>query len=115
MKSKFAFKFGDIIHKYLAKMLVSIPTQNGSSMGFACDIVRSDIPLLTGLDVIRREELIINIGNLELEYNDWILPMKIKNNHLIISWLSNIHYSKTQLKKLHRHIRQPSAENYTDY
>ena len=98
MKSKVSFKFGDIIHKSLAKMLVSIPTQNGSSMPFACDIVRSDIPFFLGLDVMRREGFITNVRDLELEHNDWSLPMKIRKNHLIISCLSNICYSKAQLK-----------------
>ena len=110
LKSNVSFKFGDIIHKSLGKMRVSIPTPNGSCMAFTCDIVRADIPLLLGLDVMRREGLIINVRDLELEHNDWSLPMKIRDNHLIISWLSNIYYSKAQLKKLHRHFRHPSAE-----
>ena len=36
--------------------------------------------------------------------------MKIRNNNLIISWHSNIYFSKIQLEKLHRHFRHPGAE-----
>ena len=43
-KSNVAFKFGDIVHKYLGSMQVSIPTPNGENIIFSCDIVRADIP-----------------------------------------------------------------------
>ena len=109
-KSNVIFKFGDITHKSLGTMQISIPTPNGNNMTFRCDIVPADIPLLLGLDVMRREGLIINVRDLELEHNDWSMPMKVRNNHLIISWLSNVYYSKAQLKKLHRHFRHPGAK-----
>ena len=93
-KSNVIFKFGDITHKSLGTMQVSIPTPNGNTMNFRCDIIPADIPLLLRLDVMRREGLIINVRDLELEHSDWSMPMKVRNNHLIISWLSNVYYSK---------------------
>ena len=91
-------------------MKASIPTPNGNNVTFRCDIVSANIPLLLGLDVMRREGFIINLRDLEIEHNDWSLPMKIRNNHLIISWLSNIYYYKGQIKKLLRHFRHQGAE-----
>ena len=109
-KSNIAFKFRNIDHKSLGKMKVSIPAPNGNNVIFRCDTVSPDIPILLGLELMRREGLIINVRDLELEHNDWSFPMKSRNKHLIISRLSNICYSKAQLKKLRRHFRHPGAE-----
>ena len=79
-------------------------------MTFECDIVPADIPLLLGIDVMRHEGLIIIARDLELEHDDWSLPTKICNNHLIVAWLRNIYYSKIQPKKIHFHFRHPGAE-----
>ena len=89
MKSNVSFKFEDIADKSLGKMRVLISNPNGNSIEFPCDIVRADIPLLLGFDVMRREGLTMNVRDLDLEHNNWGFGMKIRNNHLIISWLSN--------------------------
>ena len=80
-------------------------------MIFRCDVLSADFPLLLLLDLMRRERLINDVRDLELEQNGWSLPMKIQNNHLIISWLSNIYYPNVELKKFQRHLRHPRTEN----
>ena len=91
-------------------MKISISIPNRHNIAFECGIVSADIPLLLGIDVMRHEGLMINVRDPELERDDWSLPMKIRGNHLIISWISNIYYCKMQLKKLHRYYRHPGAE-----
>ena len=91
-QSDVIFKFRDSTRKSPGTMQISIPIPNGSNMIFRCDIVPTDILLLLGLDVTRTEGLIINVRDSELEYSDWSMPMKVRNNHLVISWLSNVYY-----------------------
>jgi len=108
--SNILFKFGDVVHCSNKIMNLSIPTPNGNELNFKCNIVNADVPLLLGLDVLKRENLIVNVRDLKHEHMDSKLPMKIHKNHLIVPLVDEIFYSKVQLLKLYRHCRHPGAE-----
>ena len=104
------FEFGDVVYKSNQIMDVSMSTPNGNELNFKCNVEDAHVPLLLGLHVLKRENLIANLRDLNLEHKDWKLLMKIHRNHLVVPLMKEIFYSRYQLLKFHRHFRNPGAE-----
>lgn len=79
-------------------------------MKFECGVVDADVPLLLGLDVMLRDGMFIDIKAMLLKTSNWSVPMVYDYGHLVVKWMTSIHYNKKQLAKLHRQFRHLSAE-----
>ena len=64
------------------------------------DVVAVDVAMLIGLDVLDREQLIVdNVDNLLVsKLHDWTVPITKKEGHLFVTWdYSSILFSKRDL------------------
>ena len=78
--SNSAFRFGDGTHKSLGTIPVRIPTPNSGYLHVDVDVVRPDVPLLIGLDILDQEQLIPNNveNQLESRLYGWSIPITRK-------------------------------------
>ena len=109
-RSNNAFRFADEVLRSKGIIEVIIKTSHGSSLTFECDVVNSDVPMLLGLDIMRREGMVIDISKMVLRNHEWSLPMGYAYGHLVVQLISSTLYSRKQLIKLHRHYRHPTAD-----
>jgi hypothetical protein len=108
-----AFRFGDGTFKSLGLIPVRIPTPDGKFINIEMDVVKADVPMLIGLEVLDRESLIPdNVENkLRSKENGWNLPITRKHGHLYLEWdFPEILFSKEQIQKLHLQFYHPSAD-----
>lgn len=50
--------FGDGLHMSLGKLEMRLPTPDGAFLAMSVDVVSADVPLLLGIDVLDREQLV---------------------------------------------------------
>lgn len=110
--SAISFKFGDGIFDSLGKIPVRIPTPDGGFLPLEIDVVKANIPMLIGLEVLDQNQLVAdNLDNeLVSKRGKWSLPITRKNGHLFVEWdFAEILYTKSELRKLHLHFYHPSV------
>lgn len=107
--SDFPFRFGDVVQPSLGVVSLSLPTVNGNTLCFYCDIVEENLPLLFGLDFMKQLDVHIDIPKIIMTTEDWFLPLEYKYGHLVVQMIHNIQFTKAELKKLHRHFWYPSV------
>ncbi len=60
---------------------LSIPNPNGNETKFKYNVVDAAVTPLSGLDALKRENFVVNVGDLKLEHNDRKIPMKDHKNY----------------------------------
>lgn len=110
--SRSSFRFGDGTHRSLGMISIRIPTPNAGNIHVDVDVVNPDVPLLIGLDLLDREQLIPNtVDNvLESRIFGWKIPITRKNGHLYVTWGDNITlFTRQELVRMHRNFYHPSS------
>lgn len=110
-KSNTSFRFGNGKHDSLGIITVRIPTRD-DEISLEVDVVQPDVPLLLGLDVLDREQLVPdNVENLlESRLYGWAIPIIRSFGHMYITLdVDKIMFTRTELYKLHRHFHHPST------
>lgn len=107
--TKCVFRFGDSMFESKGTRTIKIPTSGKQPLVFRCDVVQVDVPLLLGLDILKRERVVIDISNLIMTGKDWSLPLTLSYGHLVATWRYNVSCTRKKFIKLHRHFRHPSA------
>ena len=113
-KSLCSFCFGDGTHHSLGKITIRIPTPGPDILKFSVDVIRPDVTLLIGLDLMDQEQIVPNnVSNkLERKYFGWSIPIIRKHGHMYINWnASSILFTRQELYHLHRHFHHPSSRN----
>ena len=111
-RSAAAFKFADGTFQSLGKAPIRIPTTHQTFIQLEVDVVKPDVPLLIGIDVLDRESLVAdNVNNiLESRIYGWTVPIIRKHGHMYIEWKpSKTLFTRAELVKLHRHFHHPST------
>jgi hypothetical protein len=112
--SEKAFRFWTQRQKSLGDLLVRIPLADGSFVPFEMGVVKDDIPMLVGLDVLDRYALTIdNVDNvLDSRINGTKTPLARKLGHVYLEFKpeDRVMFTNTELVKLHRAFVHPSAE-----
>lgn len=106
------FRFGDGTHSSLGKMNIRMPAPHGNYVHIDVDVVIPDVPLLIGIDVLDREQLVAdNVVNLlKSRLYGWEIPITRKNGHMYEEWdYKTVLFSRIELRKLHRHFHHPSS------
>ena len=113
------FKFGVDLHDSCGAMHIVIPTPSGT-IRIQADVVKADVPFLFGLDAMDSCRVqVLSVQN-ALEHIPagnsigWRVPLVRKDGHILLSFLPvsvthAVHYSRTQLHRLHRSLYHPSA------
>jgi hypothetical protein len=108
------FRFGDETCTSSGSFEISIPTPDGCLQA-SVDVVKPDIPLLIGLDLMDKHRLQFLSVSDELEHSPasgkgWKIPVTRKHGHGYLVWSSSaVHYTRPQLQKLHQHFYHPST------
>lgn len=106
------FKFGDFLCKSEGVTNVRVPMPQGGFISFAAHVVCADIPMLVGLDLLRKHQLVLDFEACRItqKRNDWHLPMTFKGGHIFFQWSQReICYTKAELQRLHLHFFHPTA------
>ena len=75
-------------------------------------MINADVPLLLGLDILDREQLVAdNVENvLDSRRHGWKLPLTRTNGHLYLTWqLRSTLFTRAELRRMHLHFFHPSA------
>lgn len=106
------FRFGDTNHNCDGILHVKMPVADDVVVHFDAFIVPIDVPLLLGLDVLKRLDIIIKFSNgtLQSENDDWVLNLKHKMGHLYVEWPPTVFYTEQELRRIHRHFYHPSTD-----
>ena len=105
--------FGDDYKPSLGTAEFRVPLPDNSYLPLRIDVVEADVPLLVGLDVMDREQLIAdNCQNLLVsKRKNWSLPISRKHGHMFVEWdASSILFTEAELSKLHLHFYHPSVD-----
>lgn len=83
-KSSTTFRFGNGRHNSLGILKIRIPTKDGGFIDIDADVVQPDVPLLIGIDILNREQLVPdNVNNrLQSHIYGWSIPITTKNGHM---------------------------------
>lgn len=97
--SLMTFVFGDGSCDSLGTLEIRMPLPNGSFLPLLIDVVKADIPLLLGLEILDRERLVAdNVDNiLDGRWDHWKLPIHRKYGQMLVECGTRhpIHQSRT--------------------
>lgn len=74
------------------------------------DIVETDVPLLFGLNLLRKNRSLLFFEKrlIGSRADGWTAPLIRKNGHDYIQWKPSILYTEKDLQKIQRHLHHPS-------
>lgn len=106
------FRFGNSNHKCHGILKICMPVADDIAINFNAFVVPIDVPLLLGLDVLQKLEVIIKFGDgtLHSEKDDWSLKLEHKMGHLYVEWPPSIYYTEAELRRIHRHFFHPHTD-----
>lgn len=76
------------------------------------EILEDDVPFLLGFEVLKHMRVILEFEKewLSIKYDDWTIPLVRKLGHLYAKWSVQILFSTLQLRRLHKHFKQPAQK-----
>lgn len=94
------------------KHLIRLPLPDGQVIHFYADIIDGNIPLLLGLDIMRKYGLVTNFCKNILKRNDynWYLRMYCINGQGFAPLTLTIFFTRPEQTRLHLHFFHPTAE-----
>jgi hypothetical protein len=108
-KSLRTFRFGDTRRESLGILRIPIPTPI-RIRELSVDAVDLDIPILLGLDSLDAMKAYINTVANTLEGINWNMSLLRHAGHVYLPVpASEYHFSRNELKQLHRAFYHPSA------
>jgi hypothetical protein len=112
LPSRSRFKFGASAERSLGNISIEIPTP-GSPIHINCDVLKSDLPLLIGLDILDKYGLnVLSVeGLLQSTTEHWTIPIQRLWGHIYLQWDPGIQlfFTRAELTKIHRHFLDPST------
>ncbi len=93
-------------------MQIRIPAPNYSFLKIKMNVVRTDVPMLLGIDVLDNEKLVANnvLKELQATNHGWSMHLTRKHGHLYLKYNSkSILFSKSEIFNLHCHFKHPTA------
>lgn len=86
--SRFSFVLGDVQHDSQGTMRIIIPTPDDSFLQFDTDVVTANVPLLLGIDILDREQLVAdNVDNLlHSRKHGCNMSETRRNRHMFLQW-----------------------------
>jgi hypothetical protein len=113
-RSKNVYRFGVDKQDSLRSIAVHIPTP-AAVITLNVDLVRANVPLLFGIDVLDANGLTADAvsNKLKCPEGGWRTPLvrKIGHVYLELSYEGNILFSKSELTRMHRGFYHPSSAN----
>ncbi len=113
--SKEKFKFGDITHESLGSTVIRFPVDaEGNYLEYETYVVNLDLPILFGLDKMKKHKWYVNEVTNELcnyDQPDMKMQLTFKKGHLYLEWNTKYaFFSKSDLLKMNKRFAHPTAE-----
>ena len=93
--------------------MIRFPTDDdGSYFEYPSDIVPIDVPILFGLDLMKKYRVTVDEVENTIEQKDrgWKASLKFKKGHLYREWpRSVVLFTRSELEKLHRRFAHPTT------
>jgi transposase InsO family protein len=113
-ENKNIYRFGVDRQESMGSFSIRLPTPV-SIIFLEVDVVRANVPLLIGLDVLDAYGLTADTvkNSLKCPSIGWEIPLVRKLGHVYLEWPleTNILFTKSELTKLHRGFYHPTNEN----
>lgn len=109
--SPYRFRFGDGSFMSLEQLNIRIPTPDGSFLRLSVDVIKADVPLPIGLDVLDVQKLVADeVDNrLYSKRYGWSLPITRHHSHMYLVWDTfKSYFTRAELRRLHNHFWNPS-------
>lgn len=105
-------KFGTDRQKSIGKAKFRVLLEEKGHILIEVDIVKIDVPLLIGLDIMDKHHLYVNtVQNLLVcEKPEWNILVVRKRGHIYYEWDYDVMCTDADLKKIHRHFYHPRPE-----
>ena len=107
------YRFGDGKLDGIGSIPIGIPISGGRFVPHIIDVGHADIPLLIGLDFMKKEKLKLDVVDdlLEHKHEGWSILMTYKFGHIFIEWPAQmILFTRKELEKLHLSFFHPSVQ-----
>lgn len=107
-----AFKFGNVRHSGLGVIDIDMPVSESHSLVLSAEIVDVIVPLLLRLDDLSGIRAVLDFAEDAHvgKFDEGRLPLVREKEHIYLGWGASILYTPTELKRMHRHFKHPSAE-----
>lgn len=106
------FLFGGAIHPSLGTIAINFLMDSEMYTTVDVDIVAIDVPFLFGLQQL--DDLGLYVNNVETrlkcDKRGIATPLVPKDIHIYLEWGDVVHYTTTDLGRLHQHFAHPPAE-----
>lgn len=107
-----SFKFGHHIAQSIGIVNIRLPQDEFSHMNLQVHVVKMDIPLIIGLDILKSQSLLVNYVENKLEFRNLNIsrPITFKRGHVFLEWdAQRIMFTREELTRLHLHFMHPAA------
>lgn len=108
--STLSFKFGDSMCEIQGTFSLRLPAGPSNFLSFPVDVVAADISLIIGLDVLKRELILVDYLSNKLRYTklNFSLPLTDKLGHIFLEWpTTTVLFTSAELERLHLHFLHP--------
>jgi len=104
-----SYLFGGVLTPCSGTVDIRVPIAPAAYADLRVAIVELNIPFLFGLDALDAVSFYVNnVENmLKCDARGVATPLKRKDGHLYLEWNKAIHYTTTELDRLHRHFNHP--------
>jgi hypothetical protein len=105
-------RFGTTSRQSLGIVVVLFPTPAGTIL-FPVDVIEFELPLLFGLDAMRKLHITIDPTSMKARLTDCHVPLFNIGNHIGLAWsppkvVFEV-YTKAELRNIHKKLVHPSA------
>jgi len=110
-----SYLFGGVLTPCTGTVDIRVPVSPSQYAAMRVAIVDLSVPFLFGLDALDAFSLYVNnVDNaLKCDTRGIQTPLTRKDGHLYLEWNHAIHYTTTELDRLHRHFHHPKNERLT--
>ncbi|OSX76619.1 hypothetical protein BU14_0183s0011 [Porphyra umbilicalis] len=105
------YLFGGVLTPCTGTVVIRVPIAPAHYVAMRVAIVDLSIPFLFGLDALDAFSLYVNNvdNSLKCDARGFKTPLTRKDGHLYLVWNNAIHYTTTELDRLHRHFHHPQT------
>ena len=106
------YLFGGVLTHCSGMIVIRVPVGPSYFVALRVAIVELDVPFLFGLDALDALSLYVNnVENaLKCDCRGIAVPLVRKDGHMYLEWTHAMHYTTTELDRLHRHFNHPQTE-----
>ena len=107
------FRFGDHVYRSNGLMEFRIPLSPSEFLPVPIDVVDATVPLILGLDLLTREQLLVDYLQMRIKRatDGKSVPIVRKLGHCFLEWDEHqMFFTRSELQRLHYHFMHPTVD-----